>query len=185
MPSVSIGYYAPDIVTGARLPARYSAVGYEQISYAEDTSLSVGSLVAVADSIVADLNGFYGGGYQIDIPQRKTLACQKVERRSQEIIATGYKHSDNNYYPLTQEALSRYLIINTLAVGALLSTIVFESIDGNASVTFNLLSLGGAQAFAKSCLATYHNTVNTGFTLKESIRACTTTAQLAAIVDSR
>ncbi len=184
MPVVTIGYLQPELAYGNRLPARYAAVGYEQITYVEDTGLLVGQLQMVANNIIAALNDFHGGGFSIDLSGRKRVALEKMERRTLELVALGYTYN-SKVYSLQQEALNRYMIINHLAVGALLSTIIFETQDATESITFNLLSLGGAQSFAKGALAAYHNIMNAGYTAKDAVRACTTEAQLAALVDNR
>lgn len=137
------------------------------------------SIILVFDKLILD-----DGSYKdLTLDEYKQLKCNSIDQRTAELIELGYTYQGKQF------SLSQNAQINILALDevrndpAITYPIEYNTIDDLDN--YFVVDATDVHNMYLTALATKKGLVDSGTLIKDSIRACTTEAEVDSIIDNR
>lgn len=115
------------------------------------------------------------------LPLIKWQRCRGIDARTDELLAVGveYPAASGNFYAVTSKAMGEFRLLMEAAV----YPFDWDSNDNSAQITVS--NATQAQALLTAAANACRSIVLSGTAIKQTVRACTTAACVAAVVDPR
>lgn len=131
-----------------------------------------------------------GSAFVLDTPEQLVLAKERafarIDDRTDALIAQGYEYppSSGNRFELSLEAQARLLALLSLRENPAMSyPIVFNTLDDLGTV--QIADAAAVEGMVLIAVGTYRALIDSGTALKGLVRACTSVAEIEAVVDPR
>jgi len=189
MATVLKTYNLTDISSGTikprKLEAEIRAAGYVENFWGMPYDVTTGNIVIEGDSLLNEtaLDALVAAHEEESLAEYKALKNTAIDERTRELIEGGFSYNSKTF-SLSQEAQAKLTGINQIRTeGDTSYPIKWNTIDDQD--VESLSNAGEVLQFYKAAVSAYRGHVDSGTSLKDSVRAATTKAEVDAVTDAR